>query len=107
MLQGMVDNNQIIDDFATTRMTKAIFAGAAVTGGDLQILWNSVSLLGTTKTAFAGYLSLNDDNGTTFTPKIILDPLNGITSVPQVGTGQSFACWDATGKLVRSDTACR
>jgi hypothetical protein len=204
MLQGIVDNNQIIDDFATTRMTKAIFAGAAVAGGDLQILWNSVSLLGTTKTAFAGYLSLNDDNvkplfrhalnpgsslawgpqgrmmsagsqvydvttgtqyylyatgtawssslaypsgsgiyprgagvpdwliakfnsgtgtldsgvgsnaqrfgtfdGTTFTPKIILDPLNGVTSVPQAGTGQSFACWDATGRLIRSDTACR
>ena len=204
MLQGIVDNNQIIDDFPTTRMTKAIFAGAAVTGGDLQILWNSVSLLGTTKTAFAGYLSLNDDNvkplfrhalnsgnslawgpqgrmmsagsqvydvttgtqyylyatgtawssslaypsgsgiyprgasvpdwliakfnsgtgtldsgvgsnaqrfgtfdGTTFTPKIILDPLNGVTSVPQAGTGQSFACWDATGKLIRSDTVCR
>jgi hypothetical protein len=46
-------------------------------------------------------------DGTTFTPKIILDPLNGVTSVPQAGTGQSFACWDATGKLIRSDTVCR
>ena len=46
-------------------------------------------------------------DGTTFTPKILLDPLNGVTSVPQAGTGQSFACWDATGKLIRSDTVCR
>ena len=29
------------------------------------------------------------------------------TPAPQTGTGQSFACWDATGKLIRSDTACR
>jgi hypothetical protein len=203
-LQGRIENNFIIDDFDTTRLTKGIFLGANAAGGDVQVLWNSISLLGTTKTSFTGYLTLNDNNvqplfrhttnssntfawnaqgrpmaagstfydvttgtqyylytagtvwssslaypsgsgiyprgvgvtdwlinkfnagtgtldsaagsntlrfgtfdGTTFTPKILLDPLNGVTSVPQAGTGQSFACWDATGKLIRSDTVCR
>ena len=201
-LQGKIESNFIIDDFDTTRLTKGIFLGANAAGGDVQVLWNSISLLGTTKTAFSGYLTLNDNNvqplfrhttnpsntfawsaqgrpmaagstfydvttgtqyylyttgtawssslaypsgsgiyprgvsvpdwlvfkynagyldsaagnnplrfgtfdGTTFTPKILLDPLNGVTSVPQAGTGQSFACWDATGKLIRSDTVCR
>jgi hypothetical protein len=193
-LSAKISSNSLIDDFAVTRMTVAMYVGASVTGGDVQITDNNVSLLGATKTAFTQYLTLNDNNvkplwrqtlnatntlawptpfrtmaagsvvydfatgmesrlwttgvgwttatyprggsvgnwftnkvnvpagsldtaasvfrfgtsdGTTFTPKITLDSTNGISSAPNAGTGQSYACWDATGKLIRSDTACR
>lgn len=59
---GDVTGNTIIDDQATSRMVNAFLLGSAVTGHDLQLRDNSVSLLGTNTSSFASYITFLDGN---------------------------------------------